>query len=116
GLALSSRNVLLSADERRRATSLHRALIAVERAVAAGERDPAAAVAPGLEQLEQAGVTPEYLEIVSPETMAPVRAIDGAVLVVIAAHVGTTRLIDNTMINDPEAAPAGADNQTIHVD
>jgi pantoate--beta-alanine ligase len=115
GLALSSRNVLLSPDERGRATSLHRALVAVEQAVAAGERDPGAAVTPGLEQLKNAGVTPEYLEIVSPETMAPVTTIDGDLLVVIAAYVGTTRLIDNTIIKDPHAV-AGPPNETTHVD
>jgi pantoate--beta-alanine ligase len=116
GLALSSRNVLLSADERRRATALHRALVAVEQAVAAGERDPRAAVAPGLHELATAGLTPEYLEIVSPETMTPVTTIDDDVLVVVAVCVGTTRLIDNTLIHDPRVAPAGARTQTIHID
>jgi pantoate--beta-alanine ligase len=116
GVALSSRNALLSADERRRATSLHRALVAVERAVGAGERDPRAAVAAGLEELKQAGIAPEYLEVISPETMAPVTAIDGEVLVVVAAYVGTTRLIDNTMIKHPSVVLADAHHDTIHID
>lgn len=113
GLALSSRNVLLSPDERRRATSLHRALVAVEAKIAAGERDPAAAVSPGIAEMTRANITPEYLQIVSPETMAPVGRIDGDVLVVVAAFVGRTRLIDNTMIHAPRVAPGGA-RQTIH--
>ena len=116
GLALSSRNALLSADERRRATSLHRALVAVEQAITAGERDAGAAVAPGLEELKQAGIVPEYLEVVSPETMAPVTTIDGDVLVVVAAYLGTTRLIDNTIITNPRAVPADAHHDTIHID
>jgi pantothenate synthetase len=43
-------------------------------------------------------VEPEYVELVSADTLAPVQAIDGDVLAVIAARVGATRLIDNTMI------------------
>ncbi len=72
GLALSSRNVLLSAAERARATALHRALRAVQAAVAAGERDPDAATAAGHAELAAAGVEPEYLAIVAAETMEPV--------------------------------------------
>jgi pantoate--beta-alanine ligase len=44
-------------------------------------------------------VAPEYLALVSPDTLAPVGRIDGEVLVVVAARVGTTRLIDNTIIS-----------------
>jgi pantoate--beta-alanine ligase len=114
GLALSSRNVLLSPEERRRATSLHRALLAVDAVIAAGECDPAAAVSAGRREMERAGITPEYLEIVSPETMASVTQVDGDVLVLVAAFVGRTRLIDNTMIHARRVAPAGARNDTIH--
>jgi pantoate--beta-alanine ligase len=99
GLALSSRNAGLSTQERRRATALHRALAAVHAAVLAGERDPAAARAAGLRELDDAGVELEYLELVSPETMTPVAGIDDDVLAVIAARVGATRLIDNTLIH-----------------
>jgi pantoate--beta-alanine ligase len=99
GLALSSRNVRLSPDDRRRATSLNRALQAVKQAVGAGERDPRTAIRAGHAELERSGVEAEYLQIVSAETMAPVTAIDGDVLVVVAARVGETRLIDNTMIH-----------------
>jgi pantoate--beta-alanine ligase len=98
GLALSSRNVLLSAAEREQATALHRALRAVVAAVAAGERDPEAAVAAGRAELAAAGVKPEYLAIVSPDSMEPVALIDGDVLAAVAARVGSVRLIDNLPI------------------
>jgi pantoate--beta-alanine ligase len=71
----------------------------VHAAVLAGERDPAAARAAGLRELDDAGVELEYLELVSPETMTPVAGIDDDVLAVIAARVGATRLIDNTLIH-----------------
>lgn len=99
GLAMSSRNARLSRAERTRAASLHRALRAVREAVAAGERDPAKAIARGRSELAHAGVEPEYLELVSADTLAPVQRIDGDVLAVVAARVGTTRLIDNQTIH-----------------
>jgi pantoate--beta-alanine ligase len=104
GLALSSRNVRLSADERSRALALSRALRAAERAVADGERDAAAVRAAALEAMRSHDVEPEYLELVDPDTLAPVTAIDGGVLVAVAARVGATRLIDNTLIH-PNGSP-----------
>jgi pantoate--beta-alanine ligase len=110
GLAMSSRNVLLSRAERSRAVALHEALEALERAVAAGVRDPAAARATALQKLTAQGVEPEYLELVTPETLAPVARIDGhPVLALIAARVGTTRLIDNRLIEPPALAAAAAE-------
>jgi pantoate--beta-alanine ligase len=99
GVALSSRNVHLSDDERTRAAALHRALRAVQAAVERGERDPAVAIADGRAECTAARIEPEYLELVSPETMAPVSWIDGDVLAVVAARVGATRLIDNEIIH-----------------
>jgi pantoate--beta-alanine ligase len=100
GLALSSRNALLSDDERRRATALHRALSAVRAAVDDGAQDPASALADGHAVLQRAGVAAEYLSLVDPETMEPLRELHGDALAVIAARVGSTRLIDNTLITD----------------
>jgi len=117
GLALSSRNVLLSPVEREQATALHRALRAILAAVAAGERDPEAAAAAGRAELAAAGVTAEYLALVSPDAMEPVGVIDGDVLAVVAARVGSVRLIDNLPItvmtrsrtpHDTVATPHGA--------
>ena len=98
GLALSSRNVLLTAAERVQATALYRALRAVQAAVAAGERDPEAARAAGLSELAEAGVDPEYLAVVAADTMEPVASVEGDVLVAVAAQVGAVRLIDNVPI------------------
>jgi pantoate--beta-alanine ligase len=99
GLAMSSRNVLLSADERTRATALHRALRAIQDAVAAGEHDPVAARARALAELSACEIEPEYLELVAPDTLAPLQRLDRAALAVVAARVGTTRLIDNELID-----------------
>ncbi len=115
GLALSSRNALLSADERQRATALHRALSAVR--AAAGATSPAGAdvasvLAAGRAVLDDAGVDVEYLSLVDPETMEPLEELSGDALAVVAARIGTTRLIDNVLITTAggpvEAATTGA--------
>jgi len=98
GLALSSRNAHLSRSDRARAPALHRALEAVQKAVSAGERDPDAVRARALAELTAAGIEPDYVELVSPETLVPVSRVDGNVLALLAAHVGATRLIDNQLI------------------
>lgn len=96
GLALSSRNARLGDDERRRAPALHRGL---ERAVAlagAGERDAAAILADARTELRDAGIDPEYFELVDSETLMPITTLNGRpALAVIAARVGDIRLIDN---------------------
>jgi pantoate--beta-alanine ligase len=99
GLALSSRNVLLSEADRRRAAVLNRALRRVESAIAGGERDPDTATEGARAELDEAGVEPEYLTVVSAETMEPVERVEGDVLVVIAARIGAVRLIDNVPIS-----------------
>lgn len=99
GLAMSSRNVLLSGDQRTRAPSLHRALRAVTDAIAAGERDPVAARRLALAELTSPELEVEYLELVSPDTLVPLQRLDGDALAVVAARVGTTRLIDNELID-----------------
>jgi len=48
--------------------------------------------------MRELGVEPEYLALVDPHTFAPAEALDGEVLVAVAARVGKTRLIDNTLI------------------
>jgi pantoate--beta-alanine ligase len=98
GLALSSRNAHLSPGDRTRAAGLHRALAAMQEAVGAGERDPATLRARALAELGAAEIEPDYVELVSTDTLVPVSRIDGDVLAVLAAHVGQTRLIDNQLI------------------
>ncbi|MGH2913520.1 MAG: pantoate--beta-alanine ligase, partial [Solirubrobacteraceae bacterium] len=70
------------------------------RAVAAGERDPAAAVGPGHAELRACAIKADYLEIVDPQTFESVDAIAGDELVVLAARVGRVRLIDNLALDD----------------
>jgi pantoate--beta-alanine ligase len=109
GLAMSSRNVHLSSADRARATALHRALRAAADAVRAGERDPGAARERALAELTSADIEPEYVELVSADTLAPLPRIAGDVLAVLAAPVGGTRLIDNEPIQpSPEAGSNGS--------
>jgi pantoate--beta-alanine ligase len=93
GLALSSRNRYLSAEERTRALALSAALRA---GVAAGGAGPDAVRAAGLAVLADAGVEPDYLEVTDPDLGPPPERGEGRLLV--AAKVGTTRLIDNTAL------------------
>jgi pantoate--beta-alanine ligase len=104
GLALSSRNAQLGPGDRRRALALHAGLDALADAVAAGARDPQAAQAAGRAAMAAAGVEPEYLAIVDPDTLAPVQALAGRVLAVVAARVGPVRLIDNVLIDTEQVA------------
>ena len=98
GLAMSSRNVYLSPGERERALSLSRALGEARARFAAGERDAARLRAALRSGVEVPGVEVEYAEVVDPATLAPVeRAAPGAVCAV-AARVGSTRLIDNEVL------------------
>ena len=101
GLALSSRNARLSGTQRERATALHRALAAARESVATGERDAAAVRATAIAALASSGIEPEYFELVSADTLVPVRRIEGEVLALVAARVGATRLIDNDTIRMP---------------
>jgi pantoate--beta-alanine ligase len=104
GLALSSRNVYLSAAERSDAARLHRALVAAQEAFTAGERDAAQLVRTVHDVLGRGPhVRPQYVELVAPDTLDSVlRASPGDVLA-LAAHVGRTRLIDNHVLT--EATP-----------
>ncbi len=110
GLALSSRNALLSPEERARATALHRGLKRLEDAIAAGERDPASALELARAELGASEIEPEYLELVAPESMAPAATIDGELLAVVAARVGTTRLIDNQPLSTARVAAGSTNN------
>jgi pantoate--beta-alanine ligase len=98
GVALSSRNVYLRGPDRARARALSRALRAAQEAVDAGERDPSSIIELARTPLSTADLEPDYLELVSPETLAPLERIDGDALVVVAARVGPVRLIDNHLL------------------
>ena len=95
GLAMSSRNVRLDPDERRRATALHRGLVAAQAAVTAGDRDPGLLARAVEDVLAGAGIEAEYVAVVDPDSFAPVETVDRPALIALAARVGSTRLIDN---------------------
>jgi pantoate--beta-alanine ligase len=103
GLALSSRNAYLSPDDRRAATALFRSLEAVKAEISAGQRDRAHLIATARQLLDsEPGVKTDYVEIVDSESLEPVTVLRKRSLVLIAAHVGKTRLIDNALI-EPDA-------------
>ncbi|MGB1583727.1 MAG: pantoate--beta-alanine ligase [Solirubrobacterales bacterium] len=98
GLAMSSRNAYLSDKERVRALAISRALGAVSESFSAGQRDVAELAAIARAELFDVDAV-EYLEIVDFETLEPVSEVTNATLVAIAARVGSTRLIDNTLLD-----------------
>jgi pantoate--beta-alanine ligase len=106
GLAMSSRNVFLSAVERRAATVLFRALQLAERAIAAGERGGDEVRRLLAETLAtEPLVRVDYAEVVDAETFKPVAHLRGRVVLPLAVHVGRTRLIDNVQLAVPEGPP-----------
>ncbi|MDY6011169.1 MAG: pantoate--beta-alanine ligase [Duodenibacillus sp.] len=96
GLAKSSRNTYLSADERRSALVLSRAVFAGEKLVREGERDADAVVRAmrGVIEAEPAARI-DYVEAVDADAVTPVTRIEGRVLFAMAVYIGKTRLIDN---------------------
>lgn len=98
GLALSSRNAYLSPEERERALALNRALRAAEAAVAGGTRDARAVVAAARDELDRAGVEPDYLQLRSAKDLSPVERVNGSALLAVAARLGRARLIDNAIL------------------
>jgi pantoate--beta-alanine ligase len=94
GLAMSSRNVYLSADERAAAPTLHRVLTLCAEKIAKG-RPIATILSEGREAIERAGFALDYLEARHAETLAPVTSAKEPVRLLVAAKLGKTRLIDN---------------------
>jgi len=98
GLAMSSRNVYLSPEERRIAPILFRSMKETVRRARAGE-DLQAATACGVEMIRAAGFVPDYFEVRHADTLAPVESIkNGPLRVLVAAKIGKTRLIDNMAV------------------
>jgi pantoate--beta-alanine ligase len=103
GLALSSRNAYLSADDRRAATALFRSLQSAKHEIATGERDAAHLIVAARQVLDsEPGVKIDYVELVNAESLEPVTLLRNRCLILIAAQVGKTRLIDNALI-EPDA-------------
>lgn len=99
GLALSSRNVHLHGDDRKRALALRHGLDAAEASVRDGVRDATTIRAAAVAAMGELDVEPEYVAVVDSETLAPLPSLIDAALVAVAARVGGTRLIDNTTIS-----------------
>ena len=98
GLAMSSRNIYLDPAARQQATALNRALEAAEALVEAGERRAAVIEDAARQILDDAGISPEYLELRDAETLQPVTTLTGDGLLAVAAYVGAARLIDNRLL------------------
>jgi len=98
GLAMSSRNVYLSVEQRRAAPELFRAMKQSAARMRAGDGFTAA-LAAGTAIIRQAGFALDYLEVRHAETLAPAASVEDAPLrILVAARLGTTRLIDNMAV------------------
>jgi pantoate--beta-alanine ligase len=98
GLAMSSRNVYLSPEERLKAPTLYRAMKESARRLRAGD-DAEAAMAGGAEMIAAAGFALDYFELRHAETLARVGSLkDGPARILVAAKLGNTRLIDNVAV------------------
>ncbi len=99
GLAKSSRNSYLDAKERKAAPAIFKALQMAQHMIELGENDPSVVTAEIRKMIGRTKLLDlEYAVITDPETLHPVDSIGGRALALIAAKVGTTRLIDNIMI------------------
>jgi pantoate--beta-alanine ligase len=95
GLAMSSRNVYLSPEERRAAPALYRAMKKSAKRLRAGD-DIKATMAGGAGIIVNAGFVLDYFEVRHADTLAPIASVkDGPVRILVAAKIGKTRLIDN---------------------
>jgi pantoate--beta-alanine ligase len=99
GLAMSSRNSYLDAQQRKQALVLYRSLTRVNEWVNRGERNAARLIAVAQKEFAaESSVRLDYFEIVNPETLDAVEDVSRGALVAVAAHLGTTRLIDNILL------------------
>ena len=99
GLALSSRNGFLNAEERGIAPVLYRCLSQIAAAIKNGDHDFAALRAEQVKQIEAAGLRLDYLEVRQGVHLRPATPEDKDIVILVAAFLGTTRLIDNLHLN-----------------
>ena len=104
GLALSSRNGYLNAEQRAAAPVLYRSLTQMAEAIRQGERDYPALIAVAQAQQLAAGFRPDYLEVRESNSLRPATADDRQLVILVAAFIGSTRLIDNLAF-DLDGAP-----------
>ena len=105
GLAMSSRNAYLSAEERARAAALSRALFAARDRAAAGERETGALERETRLALEAAGLSVDYVEAVGAETMERAARVAPGVALTAGVRLGKTRLIDNVLLEAERTPP-----------
>jgi len=99
GLAMSSRNVYLNAEERKSALCLSRALKKAEDLVLRGERDGGGILRQvGDEIAREPLVRPEYVKLCDPENLQSIKKVEGKALLALAVRVGKARLIDNSLL------------------
>lgn len=99
GLAMSSRNQYLSAQERERAAVLYQTLQQAQQQITAGEKDFAAIETKASATLSETGFRPEYVEIRRTQDLQPAKATDRELVILVAAWLGEARLIDNLRFN-----------------
>jgi pantoate--beta-alanine ligase len=107
GLALSSRNGYLSTEERTEAPRLYRVLRAAARRIEAGAADFAAIEQSAVDELSGNGWRVDYVAVRSQTTLLPPQADETNLIVLAAAHLGRTRLIDNIECSRPTPRPSG---------
>ncbi len=100
GLALSSRNGHLNPEQRKQASALFSALKLAEQMLTNGSStEPEQACQAALDLITESGLKPEYIAVVDPESFERMAVVDRPALVVGAARIGSTRLIDNVIVN-----------------
>ena len=100
GLALSSRNAYLNSEERKVALVLYRSLLKAQQLFVTGERDPAKLIGAGKQEFaKEPAARLDYFEVVDPDSLEPVLTITKPALAAVAAFLGSTRLIDNILLD-----------------
>jgi pantoate ligase / CMP/dCMP kinase len=119
GLAYSSRNQYLSAEQKQQAIALSRSLQAAQAQFCAGTVH-AASLTQAVQDIlaTEPDIKPEYVELVDPNHLMPLETVDKVGLLAIAAHIGSTRLIDNILLDARKPilaidGPAGAGKSTV---
>jgi pantoate ligase/cytidylate kinase len=119
GLAISSRNQYMTTTQKQEAARLYRSLKKAEVAFEAGLRNAAELIAVVQKELAMvSSVFVEYIELVEPTTLMPLQTVKEEGMIAIAARLGSTRLIDNTILRDRQPiiaidGPAGAGKSTV---
>ncbi len=104
GLALSSRNGYLSAAERQQAPMVYRTLCQLRDAIGYGQRDYEMLTEAARQHLQKSGFDPDYVSVRRASDLLPAKAEDTALVILVAARLGKTRLIDNLAFELPASA------------